>query len=221
MKSSYISRHYGAFLQSLVMVTEPVCCIECGILEGYSTIILGHALKKAGKGHLFAYDIFEDYAYACADYNKITRLIKQYDLGNVITLRKKSLFDVSDDFEDNSIDFLHIDISNTGDIVRESIRLFDSKIKPGRLILFEGGSPLRDNVDWMSRYNKESLFPEIVSNRTLREGYTSIVLHAYPSMLICSKNLEVNGETVREFGYNTHGTLNQVSEADLFRDILK
>ena len=220
MKSSYVSRHYGTFLQSLVMVTEPGCCVECGILEGYSTLILGHALKKVGCGHLYAYDIFEDYAYARADYDKITRLLDKHGLSDVVTLRKKSLFDVVDDFGDNSIDFLHIDISNDGGVIRDSIYIFDSKVKPGGLILFEGGSPLRDNVDWMSRYDKEPLFPEIMSNDKLRAGYTFLVLHPYPSMLICSKNLTVNDETIKEFGYDTHGTLNRISDEDLFQDIL-
>lgn len=221
MKSSYVSRHYGTFLQSLVMTQEPECCIECGILEGYSTIILSHALKKIGNGHLYAYDIFEDYAYARADYDKIAGLIYKHGLNDVITLRKKSLFDAAGDFRDVSIDFLHIDISNTGDIIRDALRLFDPKIKPGKLILFEGGSPLRDRVGWMDRYGKEPLFPEIGTSRILRDNYTFIVLHPYPSMLICSKNLSVNDETWKHFGYDAHGHFNEISEEDLFEDILK
>lgn len=217
--------HYGTLIRALVQVTEPTCCVECGILEGYSTILIGHTLKKIGKrAHLYAYDLFEDYAYAHAVYDDIVQKIGRYELKDVVTLRKGDLFDAAQDFEDTSVDFLHIDISNTGEVIRKSIEQWDQKIKPGGLLLYEGGSPLRDEVDWINRYKKEKMFPEIQSNQILREKYTFVVIQPYPSMLICSKNLQADDQTLVAFGYdaytrgNVHGF---VSEEDLLRDLVR
>lgn len=223
MKSSYALRHYGTLIQALVRVTEPLCCVEFGILEGYSTIIIGHALKKIGKGHLYAYDLFEDYAYSGAIFDKTAELIDRQGLKDVITLRKKSLFDATEDFKDASIDFMHVDISNTGDVIRKSIEQFDRKIKPGRLLLFEGGSPPRDEIYWMNYYKQEKLSPEVESNKILRENYTFVVIHPYPSMLICSKNLSTNDQDLATFSYNVYGHNNlsgHISEENLLKEAL-
>jgi len=224
MKSSYALRHYGVLIQALVRVSEPLYCVEFGILEGYSTVAIGHALKKVGKGHLYAYDLFENYVYSGAIFDKTTELIDRYGLKDVITLKKKNLFDATEDFEDASIDFMHIDISNTGDVIRESIEQFDRKIKPGGLLLFEGGSPARDEVYWMNYYKKEKLFPEIKSNKILHENYTFTIIHPYPSMLICSKNLSSNDQGLAALNYSAHGHNNlsgHISEEELFQEMLK
>lgn len=67
----------------------------------------------------------------------------------------------------------------------------------------------------MKRYNKEKISTEINSNITLDTKYTSLVLHPYPSMLICCKNIQFDQLTWKEFGYNRfksesrHGEINE------------
>jgi hypothetical protein len=47
---------------------------------------------------------------------------------------------------------MHLDISNTGDIISQTYNALQDKIKNGSIILFEGGSEERDNVEWMVKY---------------------------------------------------------------------
>ena len=57
MKSSYKYNNYHMLFKAMVHITWPECCVECGVLEGYSTFAIGNALRSVPGGHLFAYDI--------------------------------------------------------------------------------------------------------------------------------------------------------------------
>ena len=81
-------------------------------------------------------------------------------------------FKVHDQYKDNSVDILHVDISNDGDTVRRIMKLWNSKIVDGGLIMFEGGSLERDEIEWMKKYNKESLREEFLMNQIIRDYYT-------------------------------------------------
>tara|TARA_B100000315_G_C14546333_1_gene573405 strand:+ start:937 stop:1647 length:711 start_codon:yes stop_codon:yes gene_type:complete len=208
MKSSYIQHNYGSLIRALIKVTSPICCVEVGILDGFSTIIIGHSLKELSNGDdndknhcLFAYDLFEKYPYTHSKYADVKSRIDKFGLDEFIHLKQKDLFDAVNDFEPNSIDFMHVDVSNTGEIVKNVVNCWDKKIRPGGLLLFEGGSPLRDEVSWMKRYKKDKINKEIKSNNTLKTKYSCIILHNYPSMVICSKNIQVDHETWEKFKY--------------------
>lgn len=208
IKSSYIHHNYASLIRSLIKVTTPKCCVEFGILDGFSTIVIAHTLKELGQceggRHLFAYDLFERYPFTHTKYADVAARIARFGLAEIIELREKEIMEAIDDFDHDSIDFLHVDVSNTGDIIRSVINKVDKKILPGGLILFEGGSPLRDEVYWMKQYNKKSISDEIKSNETIINNYTTLVLHHYPSMLICSKNISVNQATWDNFGFNDY-----------------
>jgi len=47
---------------------------------------------------------------------------------------------------------MHLDISNTGDTILETFNKLKDKIEKGSIVLFEGGSEERDNVEWMVKY---------------------------------------------------------------------
>ncbi len=223
MKSSYIFHHYGSLLQSLVRVTNPQCCVECGVLEGFSTVVIGHTLKKLGQGKLYAYDLFEDYEYTHAKYRDVEKRMQKFELEDVVELRRKDIFEAAGDFGCSSVDFLHIDVSNTGDILRQVMDVWNPKIRPGGLVIFEGGSPLRDEVDWMNRYGKEKLFPEAGSNVVLNEQYSTLMLHPYPSMLICCKHILYTEANWQSFGYAdlTQGAVHGEISDDILLQILK
>ncbi len=220
MKSSYILHNYGNLIQSLMKVTQPKCCVEVGVFEGFSAIVMGHTLKvlsqdEKGNGRqLFAYDLFELYPYTNAKYTDVKQRIKRFGLSDFIELRQRGLFEAENDFGQNSIDFMHVDVSNTGETIKNVIDSWDKKIRPGGILLFEGGSPLRDEVSWMKRYNKDKISSEINSNITLKTKYTSLVLHPYPSMVICCKNIQFDQQTWEEFGYNRFNSASRHAEID-------
>jgi len=222
MKSSYILRNYGQLFKALVTVVEPGTCVEVGLLDGYSMLITGEVLRRAGKGHLYAYDLFEDYPYTHARKQDLQRKIDHFGLSGVVTLRQKDMVAAAADFADQSLSMIHIDISNTGAIVRQAVQAWDPKLRPGGLLIFEGGSPLRDKVGWMERFGKEPIFPEIHSNPCLNRDYTFIVLHPAPSLVICCKNLTAGEREWQELGYEalTRGNLHsEASDEDFLNDL--
>lgn len=214
-------------IRALIKVTSPRCCVEVGVLDGFSTIIIGHTLKELSKGKnlegnhgFFAYDLFEQYTYTNSKYTDVKSRIDQFGLNEFVELRKKDLFEAVNDFEHESIDFIHIDVSNTGEIINNVINSWDPKISPGGLLLFEGGSPLRDEVSWMNHYKKDKIVPVINSNVTLNTNYTSLVLHPYPSMMVCCKNIQADKETSKKFGYDDfeQGTIHgKIDDSALIR----
>ena len=228
MRSSYIRNNYGNLIRALVKVTSPKCCVEVGVLDGFSTIIIGHTLKELsannsedeGRCILFAYDLFEQYPYTHSKYADVQTRIDKFGLNEFIYLKQKDLYDAVHDFKPDSIDFMHIDISNTGEIIKNVLNDWDEKIRPGGILLFEGGSPFRDEVSWMKHFNKRKMGEEIILNHTLKTEYTSIVLHPYPSMLICSKNINVDQELWEKFDYGNFddgGKHGEIDDNELLR----
>jgi len=100
-------------------------------------------LKSLGIGHLYAYDLFEDYPYTNQKYKEVSSRMKRLDLYNEVTLKKRDIMKASRDFGSSSIDFMHVDISNSGKTILNILSVWDEKIKPGSTLIFEGGSPLR------------------------------------------------------------------------------
>mgnify|MGYP001298182870 CR=1 FL=1 len=154
IRSSYIQNNYGKLFQALINTTKPETCVEIGVLDGYSTIQIGLALKSSGTGHLYAYDLFEDYPYTNQKYKEVSSRMKRLDLYNEVTLKKGDIMKASRDFGISSIDFMHVDISNSGKTISNILSVWDEKIKPGSTLIIEGGSPLRDEISWMNKFNK-------------------------------------------------------------------
>ena len=51
-------------------------------------------------------------------------------------------------------DFLHLDISNTGEVIFNTYNKLIPFIQKGSVLAFEGGSVQRDKEEWMIKYNK-------------------------------------------------------------------
>jgi hypothetical protein len=155
-------------------------------------------------------------------YADVQSRIRRFGLEEFIHLKQRDLYDASYDFGLDSVDFMHIDVSNTGETIRDVVNEWDQRIRPGGLVLFEGGSPLRDEVSWMKRYNKDRIGDEINSNNMLKRRYTFLVLHPYPSMLICCKNIQVDEEAWEKYAYGDFeagGRHDEIDEDELFKMI--
>ena len=202
IQSSYIKHNYGKLIQTIVGVIKPETCVEVGVLDGYSTVLIGLALKTLGGGHLYAYDLFDDYDYNHRKYHEVLSRIERLDLTNEVTLKKLDLIKAEKDFGISSVDFMHVDISNCGNIVRDVLEVWNEKIKPGGILIFEGGSPLRDEISWMKEYNKNKIFRELKRNKILNSQYTFVVFHQFPSMTVCSKNMDFDPKNWIDLGYD-------------------
>lgn len=152
IESSYQPNNLGKTLYDEVIRLKPKKVIDFGVLNGYSLVCIAQALRDLGEGKVYGYDLFEKYEYKHATQKKVIKNLKKYGIENYAQLTEKNFFDWLKENED--FDMLHVDISNTGDI----IDLLWEKFKgTGKVIIFEGGDERRDKVGWMVIYNKKPI----------------------------------------------------------------
>jgi len=84
-------------------------------------------------------------------------------------------------YPNKSIDILHIDIANNGDIYQFVFDHYIQKIADNGIILMEGGSYKRDNIEWMIKYNKPKIQPVI---EKYKDKYNIKVIGEFPSLTI-------------------------------------
>jgi hypothetical protein len=125
-----------------------------------------------------AFDLFEDYVYKHADKEALLHRFP------TVEFEKADFFESEDLFEDEEIDFLHIDISNDGDVYEHAVNNYLPKLTPSGLIVLEGGSKERDNIDWMVKYNKRPIRPFLLYTPG---DWTYITLQPFPSLTIIQK----------------------------------
>lgn len=154
IESSFRENNLGKTLYDLVMKLKPKKIVEFGTLNGYSAVCMAMALheldkKKKHGGHIYSYDLWDSYKFKHAEISTVTETIKDLGLDKYITLAKGSL----EHWTPSDEDLVFVDISNSG----ETITMLREKMKHSRaVVLFEGGIPERDRVQWMSKYNKQT-----------------------------------------------------------------
>lgn len=193
LRSSYIENNYGAIFEKTVEIFMPHKVVEIGVLDGYSLLYMARGAKRSKEinNHLpviNAYDLWEDYEYKHGSALEVQELLDNHGVGNLVTLHKKDAFSVHEEYAEHSVCFLHVDISNDGDILNKIVERWDDKLSFGGLFFFEGGSEERDNVEWMKKYNKKPIRPEIVSNPILNKKYIYATYEAFPSLSVFLKH---------------------------------
>jgi len=178
--SSYVDNNYKFLFYSLVKIVKPCKCVELGVLNGYSLFSMAMALRDNGFGEITGYDLFEDYRYKHQKYDMIKCWIKKYDFTKQITLKKADAFEASKLF--NEIDFLHVDISNNGETLKKIFTQWAGKVK--KVMLFEGGSRERDNVDWMIKYEKPKISNALAYIEASFPEWSIYVIEPFPSLTI-------------------------------------
>ena len=73
-------------------------------------------------------------------------------------------------------DLLHVDISNTGDILIDIKEKLGKFIDNGSIVVFEGGGQVRDKVEWMDKYEATKMFPlrEKLNYKVIRNDYPTL-----------------------------------------------
>ena len=166
--SSYSINNLGLTLYETVLIRNPKIIIEFGTLHGYSAICMAQALQHLGSnGHIICYDLWNKYPYKHTTLDKTFNIIKSYGLEKYITLKELDFYNW--DYE--PFDMMHFDISNHGGKIRSlhnKVRIHQSE----GLVLFEGGSKLRDEVPWMKDY--EPINNCGINYHVLNEAFPSI-----------------------------------------------
>lgn len=195
MRSSYIENNYGNVFKALIMAHLPSLVVECGVLDGYSTFNIAHALRhnrinRGIESSFIAYDLWENYEYKHGSFKKVATMLRENGLLNhYVNLHYGKAFDVHSNFQDRTVDFLHMDISNDGLVLEKTIEYWGPKISQGGIIVFEGGSTERDKIEWMKKYNKRPIVPvlEKMINSPYNNYWSFQILSDFPSMTIIFK----------------------------------
>ena len=112
MNSSYNNTvTFGNIISTITFMQQPKKIVECGILEGYS---LSKFIETSSKQtSIDAYDIFDKFNGNHAIKDKITEQFSPY---KNVTIDYGDFYNVLKTYPDKSIDILHIDIANNGDV---------------------------------------------------------------------------------------------------------
>lgn len=180
LPSSYVDRGYGALFYALVRILRPRQCVELGIFQGLSLLSAAAALRDNGAGAIAGYDLFDDYPYRHADESQVARQVIASGLEAWTTLHRADAAAVHEQWE--AVDYLHVDISNTGDTYRQVFAQWSGKVR--QVILLEGGSRERDNVDWMLEYRKPAIVPAVAEIGHGYPQWSLSVLAPFPSLTI-------------------------------------
>lgn len=180
IRSSYRDHGYGAFFYALVRCLRPLRCLELGVLQGFSLIAAARALRDNGAGRIDGFDLFEDYPYTHEPYAAVVERIRSAGLQDWAGVRRAEADSVVDSV--GTVDYLHVDLSNDGDRFRQVFDRWSDKVK--QVIVLEGGSDARDEVDWMVRYRRPPIAGAVDELRRSRAGWTIAVLEPYPSLTV-------------------------------------
>lgn len=172
IESSYSENDLGKTLYDLVIEHKPKKIVEFGILSGYSTVVMAMALDEIGEGHIYANDLFEDYEFKHSTVEETQDNIDRYGLTKYVTLSKKNFEEWLKQPED--FDLLHVDVSNKGDTLEHLYRAVKGQVARGAVVVFEGGSEERDNVEWMMKYDCKKLRDAAVPFKVVDERFPSL-----------------------------------------------
>ena len=174
MNSSYKNDiTYGDLLEGITYGLNPKLIVEIGILDGYS---LKHFIQGSLKDTIIqAYDIFDDFNGNHADKDKLS---EEFKCHKNVSIGYGDFYKLHETLRD--IDILHIDIANNGDIYEFAINNYLPKLSKNGLLVLEGGSVERDNVEWMIKYDKPKIQPII-------QKYNMKVIGTFPSITLVTR----------------------------------
>lgn len=177
IRSSYKNTElaYDSIFKTILFSLQPKNIIEFGILDGYSLdVLIKHSPNTA---KIIAYDIFEQFNGNHANYDNIrAKYAEKIQYGNFYTKFKE--------IPEDSLDLIHIDIANDGSVYEFAVSNYMSKLNRNGVLILEGGSTTRDEIQWMNRFNKPKIVP--VLNR-LKDQYTVLIIGNLPSICLIRK----------------------------------
>lgn len=145
-------------MYDLISETRPSLCVEIGIFGGSSLIPQALSLKHNAKGKIVGIDPWSNHCaveemenpanrawWDIVDlesvYNHFLQKIKEYGLDSFVEIMKNKSCEVSNKFDDESIDILHIDGNHCEKLSFNDALLYYPKVKIGGYIFF-------DDINW-------------------------------------------------------------------------
>ena len=102
-----------------------------------------------------------------------------------VSFKEGDAFQSASDYKDGAIDLLHIDVSNTGDTLKQLLELWAPKMSrtPNTIIIVEGGSKERDEVAWRVEH-QQSPIESLLSSEWLTERFFYFCFQPFPSLCV-------------------------------------
>ena len=152
-------------LYALILQFKPKKIIEYGTEYGGTAMIMALALRQLyeeenHRGKIYTYDTFEIQSKGeigsvpqleLAEQNLSNPLIKDF-----VEVDRGDFWEFCEQ-KNKDFDLLYFDIDNDGQKILEMYNGCKDNIEKGSIILFEGGSTVRDNVPWMVDLNKTKM----------------------------------------------------------------
>ena len=179
--SSYEKSNYGEFFYGLMRLYQPKKVVELGTKAGYSAYHIARGFKANGKGTLDCYDLWEKYQFKSVPQSVAQENLKEFS--NILQLELRNAIGVDKKYK--TVDILHVDLSNEGGILKKIIPHWIDKVS--QMIIAEGGSKERDQVEWMIKYKKMPIAKWLADFARKRSDIEYITIEPFPSVTIIRK----------------------------------
>ncbi len=167
IQSSYRDSGYGRLFYALAYLHKPGLVVELGTYQGYSGLHIASALAEDSSSfsELYMIDLWEDYPYSHCSLQTTKENFRKNGLLShdhlVCRFLQQDVMEAHQVFADNSIDMLHLDISNEGESLEICLDHWHDKLRNEAIVLFEGGSKERYEIDWTQNL-QETARPAII-----------------------------------------------------------
>ena len=183
--SSYETSNYGDLFYALIRLYRPQTVVELGTKAGYSAYHIARGLKANGKGTLDCYDLWEKYEFNSVPQSIAATNLKKF--ASIITLNLRNAIGVDKLYD--TIDILHVDISNDGEKLEQIIPPWIDKVR--QLIIIAGGSTEHDQLPWITHFNKMPMRQWLKNFHRRYKDVECLTLQPFPSItLIRNRNNE-------------------------------
>lgn len=179
--SSYEKNNYGELFYSLVRIYQPRKVVELGTKAGYSAYHIARGLRANGKGYLHCYDLWEKYPFHSVPKSIAEKNLKKFK--DIVSFTLQDAIGVEKKYK--TVDILHIDVSNEGDILDKIIPHWIDKVH--QLIIIEGGSGERDKLEWVVKYKKIPIKKWLEDFARKRGDIEYFTIEPFPSVTIMRK----------------------------------
>jgi hypothetical protein len=178
MESSYTTKEldYSSVLKTICFGLNPLTVTEIGIGTGFSLrCFVEWAPKKA---EIKAYDLFDGFN---GNHPPFEETVKKFPR---VPIAEGNFYELHDSIKDNSLDILHIDVANNGETYQFALDNYWEKLTDKGIMILEGGSKDRDQIEWMKKYEKLPIAPVLERNKN---KFKILTFGKVPSITLINK----------------------------------
>mmetsp|Transcript_29125 Transcript_29125/g.46880 ORF Transcript_29125/g.46880 Transcript_29125/m.46880 type:complete len:466 (+) Transcript_29125:3-1400(+) len=145
---------YCQVLRTLTTALKPTKIVEYGVLHGASLQIFAENTDSTSE--ICGFDLFEKFQGPGGG-SRHDVVVGKFANESRVRIEVRDFYDAPRELEDESVDILHIDIGNTGDVFEYAVTHLVQKLSSRGVMVLEGGSETRDSIAWMVTNRKRRI----------------------------------------------------------------